>query len=206
MTAPATGDIHQRILDQATQLFMERGYHGLSMREIAEAVQVSKAGLYYHFQDKEQLFLAILNYGLDQLNQAMQAAEQTSGGVEPRLQALLRAIMRVSASQRAVMRLASHELAHLSAATQASFRQRYYDQFIGRIERIVRDAIAQGEIKAIDPHLATWVFLGMVYPFFSGSDMRDGGADPAQIEMIVGIFLNGVKGSKKSTASLQMES
>ena len=34
---------------------MAYGYNGISMREIAEAVGVSKAGLYYHFKDKEDV-------------------------------------------------------------------------------------------------------------------------------------------------------
>ena len=48
------------ILRQATRLFIAHGYSGLSMRRIAEAVGISKAGIYYHFRDKESLFLAIL--------------------------------------------------------------------------------------------------------------------------------------------------
>jgi AcrR family transcriptional regulator len=53
-------DITARIIEEATCLFVASGYCGISMREIAEAVGISKAGLYYHFRDKEDLFLAIL--------------------------------------------------------------------------------------------------------------------------------------------------
>jgi len=63
MAAPPP-DVPQQILHEATRLFVDRGYHALSMREIAEAVGVSKAGLYYHFEDKEDLFLAILTNNL----------------------------------------------------------------------------------------------------------------------------------------------
>ena len=41
-----------RIVGEATCLFVVRGYRGISMREIAEAAGISKAGLYYHFKDK----------------------------------------------------------------------------------------------------------------------------------------------------------
>lgn len=47
---PAEGsDMLARILAAAARLFMARGYRGISMREIAEAVGISKAGLYFPF-------------------------------------------------------------------------------------------------------------------------------------------------------------
>ena len=57
-------DLHFQIITAAKPLMVDQGYRGLSMREIAEAVGVSKAALYYHFQDKEQLLLAILESNL----------------------------------------------------------------------------------------------------------------------------------------------
>ena len=64
MTSPEPADIPERIAEEATRLFVANGYHGVSMREIAEAVGISKAGLYYHFRDKEDLFIAILTANL----------------------------------------------------------------------------------------------------------------------------------------------
>lgn len=49
-----------RIVQEATQLFIEQGYHHLSMRELAAAAGLSKAGIYHHFKDKESLFLVTL--------------------------------------------------------------------------------------------------------------------------------------------------
>ncbi len=49
-------DSREKILEQARQLFASQGYRGLSMRQIAEVVGISKAGIYYHFKDKEDLF------------------------------------------------------------------------------------------------------------------------------------------------------
>ena len=53
-------DTRQRILDAATELFIERGYEATSLREIAERVGVTKAALYYHFPGKEDLLRALL--------------------------------------------------------------------------------------------------------------------------------------------------
>ena len=66
MTIPEIG-LREQILVTAKSLFIQQGYHGLAMRQISEAVGVSKAALYYHFKDKEELFLAILSGYLNEI-------------------------------------------------------------------------------------------------------------------------------------------
>ena len=57
---PATSnDTKQRILDVALDLFTEQGYDGTSLRQIAEQLGVTKAALYYHFESKEDILMAL---------------------------------------------------------------------------------------------------------------------------------------------------
>jgi AcrR family transcriptional regulator len=53
------GDTRQDILDTSLELFAEQGYEKTSLRQIAEAVGVTKAALYYHFPSKQELLLAL---------------------------------------------------------------------------------------------------------------------------------------------------
>ncbi len=48
-----------RILDAALDLFIEKGYDGTSLREIAERLGFTKAALYYHFASKEDILMAL---------------------------------------------------------------------------------------------------------------------------------------------------
>jgi len=70
-----SGDSAQRILDVAERLLQTRGFNGFSYADIAEALEVTKASLHYHFPSKadlgrrlieryEQTFLAVLK-GID---------------------------------------------------------------------------------------------------------------------------------------------
>jgi AcrR family transcriptional regulator len=52
-------DTRQRILDAALDLFAEHGYDRTSLREIAATLGVTKAALYYHFESKEDILLAL---------------------------------------------------------------------------------------------------------------------------------------------------
>src|SRR5947209_8390097 len=54
-------ETRRQILTVAKDLFFAKGYKGVSMREIADAVQVTQAGLYYHFpKGKEELFTKMI--------------------------------------------------------------------------------------------------------------------------------------------------
>jgi AcrR family transcriptional regulator len=48
-----------RILDVALDLFIEQGFDGTSLREIAERLGVTKAALYYHFESKDDILMAL---------------------------------------------------------------------------------------------------------------------------------------------------
>jgi AcrR family transcriptional regulator len=53
-------DMGRQLLDAAAELFAERGYDAVSMRDISKVVGVTQANLYYHFQHKADLIQAAL--------------------------------------------------------------------------------------------------------------------------------------------------
>jgi AcrR family transcriptional regulator len=58
-TDTAPPDTRQRILDVALDLFTEQGFDGTSLRQIAEQLGVTKAALYYHFESKDDILMAL---------------------------------------------------------------------------------------------------------------------------------------------------
>ncbi len=60
MTLTEPVSTRDRILETATDLFIEQGYETTSLREIAERVGVTKAALYYHFASKAELVEALV--------------------------------------------------------------------------------------------------------------------------------------------------
>lgn len=57
---PRAGGTREQILGTAMRLFVEQGYDKTSLREIAEAVGVTKAALYYHFRTKDEIVSSAL--------------------------------------------------------------------------------------------------------------------------------------------------
>lgn len=53
----------QRILDEALNMFAENGYKGTNLRDLAQALGISKTALYRHFTNKEDIWNSIVESG-----------------------------------------------------------------------------------------------------------------------------------------------
>ncbi len=81
-------ELRQTIVEAASALFLERGYDGFSMRQLAEQIGYSSATLYLYFRDKDDLLFTVVDEGFTRF--ARQLAEAAANGDEPwaRLNAL----------------------------------------------------------------------------------------------------------------------
>lgn len=186
-----------RILEVAKPLFVARGYRGLSMRELGEAVGVSKAAIYYHFRDKESLFSALVEEAIAQLEALILAAEQARPDARSRVEHIVRAILALPVDERAMIRVAMQEMAHMSDEARQHFLEHYSRRFLGRLHAVFAKGIESGEFRALAPESATWTLLGMMYPYFYATDMAGGqlparAATARQIEDMLTIFFDGV--------------
>lgn len=59
---------HQAIIDAATRVFLDKGYRGTSMDEVAAAAAVGKQTVYNHFTDKDRLFAEVVLATTDQVD------------------------------------------------------------------------------------------------------------------------------------------
>jgi AcrR family transcriptional regulator len=62
---------HGLILAHATEVFGTRGYHNVSMDDVAEHAGISKALVYQHFESKDELYLAVLKSFMDTLGETV---------------------------------------------------------------------------------------------------------------------------------------
>ncbi len=192
MPATDSSITRDRIIEQATRLFVSRGYHAMSMREIAEAVGVTKAALYYHFSDKEALFVAVLTASLDRLEAILRTARATGRTAREQVREMLNGIFAQSPEQRAIVRVARQEMAALSQETLEQFGRLYYAKFVGQVEAILADGVARRELRELDPRQTTWLLMGMVYPLLDAAPTGDAGAEESALALALTVFFDGV--------------
>lgn len=81
----------QKVLDAARELFAERGYEPATIRDIAKGAGMSTGAVFANFQDKAELFEAVLATDLTRLAESMRAAAATESAVRPAILAALAA-------------------------------------------------------------------------------------------------------------------
>jgi AcrR family transcriptional regulator len=189
---PDDGERYRTILETAARLIRERGYEGTSMQEIAAACRLTKAGLYHHIQNKEQLLFAIMNYGMDLFEgQVLEKVKDIADPVE-RLSACMRRNIELvthGASKEVIIILHEHATLTGEAREFIDRRKKHYVRFL---EDTFSEAVKLGRMRPVDPTIVAFSFLGMVlwvYKWFK----PDGRLSEEQIaDGMVELFVRGL--------------
>src|SRR2546425_1767532 len=95
---PTMATRRHELTREAARLFAEKGYHGTSIVDLAQAMGVQKASLYHHIESKQDLLWEIAREGAEAFHAALDAIPETLPAVE-KLHLALRAHLRVVAEQ-----------------------------------------------------------------------------------------------------------
>ncbi len=149
----------ERVIRKARELFLAQGYAAVSMQQIADAVGVNKATLYHYFRDKQALFIAVMVEQGKQMNAAIAAALAAGETLRDKLQSVAQTVLDMQHSD--FGRLSSDMHLHVSEEGRAEVFARCGVPW-AQISDELRDALARGEIRAIDPDFASRSFFGMI--------------------------------------------
>lgn len=78
-----------RIIEQAAELFNQKGYAGSSIADIMQATGLKKGGIYNHFKSKDELAVAAFDYAAAKMSQKVWSVVKTKRNAIERLQALV---------------------------------------------------------------------------------------------------------------------
>lgn len=152
---------HQRILDAAARVFATKGYHGTLVDEIAEAADTSKGGVYFHFPNKQAIFLALLDRLANLLRDRIEVAVAHETTPVARADAALRVVLQTFASHRRLARLFMIEA--LGAGPEFNARMIHIRaSFAALIQTHLDQALAEGAIAPLDTRTAAAAWFGAV--------------------------------------------
>ncbi|MHC4042486.1 TetR/AcrR family transcriptional regulator [Bradyrhizobium sp. 23AC] len=153
------GSKRRQILDGARKVFMDLGFDGASMGEIARAAQVSKGTLYVYFADKSALFEAILEQEALQFGQVVfnfDPARDAETTLKEFGRAYIHLLCRPGGGSaiRTVMAIAER---------MPDVGRRYYarvlDKTINRLSDYLKTHVASGDLRIDDCDLAASQFM-----------------------------------------------
>lgn len=151
--------VPERLLAAALQLFTTSGYAATSVREIVEAAGVTKPVLYYYYQNKEGLYLAIMEqtYGIFE----RQVAEITdcTGTTRERLQRFCLGMFDAFTEHIAIVRLIYAIYFGPPQGAPHYDLDQFYDRMLKIVAGIVDEGIASGELRPGNTNDMTWAVI-----------------------------------------------
>ena len=88
------GAVEERILDAAKKVFLERGFEGASIDEIAEVARAGKPTIYARFPGKEAVFAAVMARHVREVTGSYESIAPAGGTIEERLASIATGILR----------------------------------------------------------------------------------------------------------------
>ena len=160
------------LLDRAAQLMRDRGFVGMSARELAESLEVSKANLFYHLKSKEALLYEIF---VETLEYTARHVEEILARPDPapaKLRLLIDFYVRLCTERSAVMLVWFRERGHLTPKHQKHVTQ-LENRFLDPLLEFYGRAVDEGEFRPMDPMLARMAVFGTCFMLVRNPRVRE---------------------------------
>jgi AcrR family transcriptional regulator len=183
----------ERLLETAIGMFAEKGYAGTSVREIVERAGVSKPVLYYYFQSKEGLFLAILEMAENLQKELLARVLESAGDVLERLLLLYRRVYAGIDENRNLYKMI-HGLIFgpPQGAPDYDFR-RYHGHMFDAIRDIYKAGIDGGEVKKIAADEVAYLVLSLIDFCLHMDQVQPQLSDPQRPERLLRLAFQGIE-------------
>lgn len=162
-TTPRDPDgTRDRILDAALDVFANKGYHSTRMDEIVEQSGTSKGAIYFHFPNKERLFLALVDQFADLLERRVKAAIANEQQGMARVRIALETCLDTFGRYRRPAKLLLVQATGLGSVFERK-RIEVNERFANLIRQYLDEAVAVGEIAAGDTDVIAHAWMGAIY-------------------------------------------
>jgi AcrR family transcriptional regulator len=147
-----------QILQNAEQLFAQRGYDSVSMREIAEACDITKANIYYYFKDKESLYLQVLESDMLEMIEALQRAARRAGTARDKIARIAETFVHLLHSKRTLIQMGMRPFGEPEPDIMGLVH-RHRQELLQPIEQVLEEGIRAGELRLVNVHVTALSFM-----------------------------------------------
>jgi AcrR family transcriptional regulator len=149
------------ILEHATRLFAERGYDGTTLQDIADAIGITRPGLYHYISSKEQLLAALVQDVSQNTAHTVRAVRlRTDLSSAGKLRAVVRALVLQRAAAPERFRVLDRTEAALPDEV-AALHLKARREVLAEMRTIIEEGVSRGEFRPRDERLAALSVIGM---------------------------------------------
>ena len=142
----------QHILDSARKVFVEKGFKNVTMKDIVEACEISRGGLYLYFDNTEQILLEILQMEAEEADDLFTghiSEEDTAADI---LTLFLKEQKKELLQKKDNLTVAVYEYSFAHQSTDKNnMMRRQFDAGVKVLEKLIEAGIASGEFYCENP-------------------------------------------------------
>jgi TetR/AcrR family transcriptional regulator len=188
---------HRRqMLAAALDLFSEKGFHNVSMHEIAKKAEFAIGTLYKFFKNKEDLYKAIMMEKAEEHHRVLMGVLSEENDVMTVIEDYIAAKTRLFADNLATLRLYFAETRGASFNIKAGLDQdirKLYDKFIMRLASVLETGVRRKVFRKMDPYHMAVALEGLTNAFlFCWLEDPEQHPYEANVPVIKDMFLKGV--------------
>jgi AcrR family transcriptional regulator len=142
-------DRKTEIINVAAKLFKEKGYSAVTMRDIAQAMDIKAASLYNHIKSKQEILVLIIIEIAEEFTNTMNQVVNSSETTIKKIEKIIQLHLNITLRDANALACLNNDWMHLADAELTYFikmREDYEENF----RTIVQKGIADGEIKNLN--------------------------------------------------------
>jgi len=150
-----------QILDVASLIFSREGFVRANTDEIAKRANLGKGTIYRYFKNKRDLFLSVVDRGLDKLKDAILIEVEKTDDPLKKIENAIKTYLSFFEKNRNLIGILIHE----QSSFQKRIAKRYFEHYYGNVDRIkqtFKTGIEQGLIKDIDMDSLISAYAGIL--------------------------------------------
>jgi len=152
----------ERILEAALTVFADKGYHDSRLDEIVDQSDTSKGAIYFHFPNKERLFLALVDQFADLLERRVRAAIAGQPAGMARVRVALQETLSTFSRYRRPAKIMLVQAVGLGTTFETK-RLEVNDRFSRLIGEYLQEAVTVGDIAPVDVEVVSSAWMGAIY-------------------------------------------
>jgi AcrR family transcriptional regulator len=179
----------QKIVEAASRLFAQLGYADCDMDRVATRLRIAKGTIYLYFASKQELFLACVDHGMTQLQQAVRAAEESTADPFDRIARAIGAYLTFFAEHPQHVELLIQERAIFKNRKRPTYFE-YRDVARAHWREFYQHLIEQGRLRSdINPDALLDTIGNLVYgTMFTNHFLGNRSVDEQQRHMLDIVF------------------
>lgn len=151
----------QRLLDAAEAVFAEKGYHNAGVDDIIKVSESSKGGFYFHFPNKQAIFISLVDALVPRLSAAIDRAIQDETDPVAQLDAALRTVLETFSRHRRLSKILLVEAVGLGHGFDEKLMQTR-GHFARLIQTHLDRVIEAGIVEPLDAETVSWAWFGAI--------------------------------------------